>query len=49
MDKYSIEVFVNDGEYAMTSLIYTGLDAEQIKFGCEGKVTFSVEKYDIMA
>ena len=48
MDKYSIEVFVNDGEYAMTSLIYTGLDAEQIKFGCEGKATFSVEKYDIM-
>lgn len=48
MDKYSIEVFVNDGEYAMTSLIYTGLDAGQIKFGCEGKATFSVEKYDIM-
>lgn len=47
MDKYSIEVFVNDGQQAMSSLVYTSLKADQIAFCCEGKAEFSVEKYDI--
>lgn len=48
MDKFSIEVFVNDGMRAMTSLIYTPLHADQIRFCCEGRALFSVEKYDII-
>lgn len=47
MDKFSIEVFVNDGMQAMTSLIYTPLWVEQIRFCCEGETVFSVEKYEI--
>ncbi|NCC42415.1 MAG: glycoside hydrolase family 32 protein [Clostridia bacterium] len=31
MDLYSIEVFVNDGEQALTSLIFTPLEAEDIQ------------------
>lgn len=48
MDKYTIEVFINDGEKTMTSLIYTPLKLDQIRFCCEGEVHFSVEKYDII-
>lgn len=47
MDKYSIEVFVNDGQKAMTSLIYTPLEAQQILFSATGSLTFSVTKYDV--
>lgn len=47
MDKFSVEVFVNGGMQAMTSLIYTPVDIDQIRFCCEGKAEFSVEKYDI--
>lgn len=47
MDKYSVEVFVNDGQKAMTSLIYTPLKAQGILFRAKGSLTFSVVKYDI--
>lgn len=36
MDKYSIEIFVNDGERVMTSLTYGPLEAEKIKFVSDG-------------
>lgn len=47
MDKYSIEVFVNDGQKVMTSLIYTPLKAQQILFRATGSLTFSVTKFDV--
>lgn len=47
MDKYSIEVFINDGEQAMTSLIYTPLTADHIVFGAEGDVLLHIEKYEL--
>lgn len=42
MDKYSIEVFVNDGEKAMTYLTYGPLSADRIFFRSDGcfSVTF---------
>ena len=47
MDRYSLEVFVNDGEQAATSVIYTPLDAKSISFSCDGTVLMDVEKYDL--
>jgi len=47
MDKYSIEIFVNDGEKVMTSLIYTPAEADKIVFESRGKAYLDVVKYDI--
>lgn len=49
IDKYSVEIFVNDGEQAMTSLIYTRQSAKSITFGSNGKAYMDVTKYDIEA
>ena len=37
IDRYSVEIFVNDGQQVMTSLIYTPFDAAQISFAGSGK------------
>lgn len=47
MDKYSLEIFVNDGKQAASSLIYTPLEAAEIEFESIGKISFEVEKYDL--
>lgn len=49
MDRYSLEAFVNDGEQAATSVIYTPLNAKSISFSCDGTVLMDVEKYDLIA
>lgn len=48
MDRYSLEVFVNDGEQAASTVIYTPLEAKSISFSCDGTVLMDVEKYDII-
>lgn len=48
MDRFSVELFVNGGRYAMSSLIYTPLKADQIVFSSKGKFQFRIKKYDIM-
>ncbi len=47
MDRYSLEVFANDGEQAASTVIYTPLDAKSISFSCDGTVLMDVEKYDL--
>lgn len=47
MDRYSLEVFVNDGEQAASFVIYTPLEAKSISFGADGMVLVDVEKYDL--
>ena len=47
LDKFSAEVFVNDGEQAMTATFYTPLSAEEITFRCSRRALVTVEKYDI--
>ena len=42
MDKYSVEIFVNDAEKAMTSLVYTELDADEIAFEAKGEAFLTV-------
>lgn len=48
MDKFSVEVFVNDGENAMSAVIYTDLSAEGISFVADGKVRMNVTKYELI-
>ena len=48
MDRYSLEVFVNGGEQAASTVIYTPLEADGITFSCDGTVVLDVEKYDIV-
>ena len=47
MDKYSIEVFINDGQQVMTNTFYTDLNADKISFEAQGSVIMNIEKYDL--
>lgn len=47
MDKYSIEVFINDGEQTASAVIPTPLEADEIMFASDSEVTVNIEKYDI--
>jgi len=48
LDRYSAEVFVNDGEQALTTTFYTPMTADGISFECSGQALVTVEKYDII-
>lgn len=48
MDKFTLEVFANDGEQAMTSLIYTPLCARDIRFSCDGTAEISVVMHELV-
>lgn len=45
LDKYSVEVFANDGEKVMSSLFYTPLEAEGIVFDSDGTACINIIKY----
>ena len=47
IDRFSVEVFVNDGEQVMTSTLYTPLNADSISFEATGSAIIDVEKYNI--
>ena len=47
LDRYSVEVFVNDGEYVLTATMYTELPADRISFFADGEVTMDVVKYEL--
>ncbi len=47
LDKYSAEVFVNDGEQVLSTTFYTSLDADEISFECDGTAVTAIEKYTI--
>ena len=48
LDRFSAEIFVNDGEKTMTTTIYTEQEAEDITFFVDGEAYISVEKYDLV-
>lgn len=48
LDKYSVEIFVNDGIKAMSMTLPTDLSAQTITFACKGEALFNVEKYDLV-
>ena len=47
LDKYSAEVFINDGEKVMTMTMYTDLSADGISFECDGKAVVNITKSDM--
>lgn len=47
LDRYSCEIFANDGEQVMTSLIFTPQDGCGVRFRADKKAVISVCKYDI--
>lgn len=47
LDRYSVEIFANDGTSAMTSVITTPEQAKNITWNVQGKVIADIEKNDI--
>ena len=48
LDRYSLELFVNDGEQAASFVLYTPISADSISFSCDdGAAVIDVEKYDL--
>lgn len=47
MDRFSAEIFVNDGEKVMSVTLYTELDADGIMFRADGDVVMDVTKYSL--
>ena len=45
MDRYSMELFVNDGEQAASFVLYTPIEASAVSFSSDGSVLIDVEKY----
>ncbi len=48
LDRFSVEVFVNDGEAAASAVIYTRQEADAITFEADGQALIDVEKYDLI-
>ena len=47
LDRFSVEVFVNDGEQVVTATMYTDKIADEISFVADGCVNMDITKYDI--
>lgn len=48
LDYFSVEVFVNDGEYALSATLYTDSAVDGISFFADGQVKMDVVKYDLL-
>ncbi len=47
LDKYSAEIFINDGSQVLSMTYYTPLDADGISFECDGDTVINIEKHGI--
>ena len=47
LDRYSCEIFVNDGMQAMTALIDTHQEADRISFAADGEAQVEIRKYTL--
>ena len=47
LDRFSAEVFVNDGEQVLTITFYTDQSADGISFFADGEAVIDVLKYDL--
>ncbi len=47
LDRFSVEIFVNDGEQALSAILYTEQEAEGISFYADGTVHMDLVKYKI--
>lgn len=48
LDRFSVEVFVNDGRQTISATIFTDQEADGISFFADGKVKLDVVKYDLI-
>ena len=48
LDRFSVEVFANDGEVAASTVIYTPQTADAITFEAGGQALIDVEKYELI-
>ncbi|MDE7222910.1 MAG: GH32 C-terminal domain-containing protein, partial [Acetatifactor sp.] len=48
LDRFSVEVFVNDGEQVLSAVLYTDQEADGISFIADGTVNMSVVKYELI-
>ena len=48
LDRFSAEMFVNDGEQVLSATLYTDLSADGISFFADGLVNMDVVKYDLI-
>lgn len=48
LDRFSVEVFVNDGEHVLTATIYTEQEADGVSFFADGNVKMDIVKYDLL-
>ncbi|MCM1025001.1 MAG: glycoside hydrolase family 32 protein [Roseburia sp.] len=47
LDRFSVEVFVNDGEQVLSAVLYTDQEADGISLIADGTVNVDVTKYDL--
>ena len=47
LDRFSAEIFINDGEQVMSAVILTEQDAKGISFAVNGAARIDVVKYDL--
>ena len=47
LDKWSAEIFINDGEQTMSLTFYTDLSAEEIRFRAEGEALMDMTAYTL--
>ena len=47
LDRFSAEVFVNDGEQTMSMAYYTDMKADGISFHVDGAARLDLEKYEL--
>lgn len=48
LDKYSAEIFLNDGQLVFSSTFYTPMEADGISFVCDGKAVVNIKKYEMV-
>ncbi len=47
LDRYSVEVFIGEGEQTMSAVLYTDLEADGISFQAIGEALLNVEKWEL--
>ena len=48
MDRFSVEIFINDGSQTATMVLFTPQEADNISFAADGKAQISVDKYALV-
>lgn len=48
LDRFSVEVFVNDGEQTLSAVLYTDQEADGTSFLADGTADMDIVKYDLI-